>query len=186
MATACSTQKMLVPMIQVRETPTRRRTVVRLLRVESGQIKITQQVKFALNSARLLPESDGVLQAVLDVLQKHSEITKLSVEGHTDNHGADALNQELSRARAASVVDWLAKHGIDRARLSSVGFGKKRPIDTNDTDQGRQNNRRVEFHIVQGPGAETPGIAVRQVTIPATGPAKPAPAPKPAATIVRP
>ena len=57
------------------------------------------------------------------------------------------MNKKLSGARAASVVTWLTKHGVDAGRLESIGFGAESPIDVNDTDAGRQNNRRVEFHI---------------------------------------
>jgi outer membrane protein OmpA-like peptidoglycan-associated protein len=145
-------------------------------RVEAGQIRITEQVKFAFGSAKLLPEGDGVLNAVLDVLQKHADITKIRVEGHTDNHGADGLNLQLSKDRAASVMTWLVKHGIDKKRIESSGFGKAKPIDTNDTDAGRQNNRRVEFHIVahgEQAGA-APGIAKPVVPAP-IAPVMPAP-----------
>jgi outer membrane protein OmpA-like peptidoglycan-associated protein len=118
--------------------------------VVGKQIVILDQVKFATGSAKILPASDGILNAVLTVLTGHPEITHVSVEGHTDNVGAAAMNKSLSGRRAASVVDWLVKHGIDKARLSSVGFGMERPIDSNDTPEGRQNNRRVEFHIEDG------------------------------------
>ena len=60
----------------------------------------------------------------------------------------DTLNKKLSAARAASVVKWLVEHGIAPSRLTSEGFGLDRPIDTNDTEEGRRNNRRVEFHLV--------------------------------------
>jgi outer membrane protein OmpA-like peptidoglycan-associated protein len=111
------------------------------------QIVILEQVKFATGSAKILPASDTVLNAVLQVLTNHPEIKHLSIEGHTDNVGAAAMNKSLSGRRAASVVAWLVAHGVDKSRLSSVGFGLEKPIDTNDTDVGRQNNRRVEFHI---------------------------------------
>jgi outer membrane protein OmpA-like peptidoglycan-associated protein len=120
------------------------------------QIVILDQVKFATGSAKILPSSDGILNAVLTVLTSHPEITHVSVEGHTDNVGAAAMNKSLSGRRAASVVDWLVKHGIDKARLSSVGFGMERPIDSNDTPEGRQNNRRVEFHIEDGGAKRKP------------------------------
>ncbi len=71
------------------------------------------------------------------------------MEGHTDNRGSAAYNKALSQRRAASVVNWLVSRGIDKKRLSSKGMGLEKPIDTNDTDEGRQNNRRVEFHIVE-------------------------------------
>jgi len=57
------------------------------------------------------------------------------------------LNKKLSEGRAASVVAWLTSHGIDAARLSSAGYGLERPLDSNATEAGRKNNRRVEFHI---------------------------------------
>jgi len=115
--------------------------------VVGKRIVIVDQVKFATGSAKLLSASDEVLGAVLHVLQEHTEIGRVTVEGHTDDVGAAAMNKALSARRAAAVVDWLVKHGVDRARLASVGYGKERPIDSNATPQGRQNNRRVEFHI---------------------------------------
>src|SRR5690606_24891399 len=88
-----------------------------------------------------------VLEAVAKVLSEHPEIKRVRVEGHTDNRGAAALNKRLSAARAASVVGWLTKHGIDKERLTSEGFGPDRPIATNQDEAGRSLNRRVEFHI---------------------------------------
>jgi outer membrane protein OmpA-like peptidoglycan-associated protein len=115
--------------------------------VVGKQIVILDQVKFATGSAAILPVSNGILNAVLDVLKQHPEIKHLRVEGHTDNVGAAAMNKSLSSRRAASVATWLIQHGLDPGRLSSEGFGMERPIDSNETAQGRQNNRRVEFHI---------------------------------------
>jgi outer membrane protein OmpA-like peptidoglycan-associated protein len=121
-------------------------------RVEAGQIKILERVEFENNSAKLRKQSDHILEAVLKVMNEHPEFTKLSVEGHTDSRGAAGHNLDLSRRRAASVMKWLVDHGIAKARLGSQGFGMTKPIDTNDTDQGRQNNRRVEFHILEKDG----------------------------------
>jgi outer membrane protein OmpA-like peptidoglycan-associated protein len=120
--------------------------------VVGKQIVILEQVKFATGSAKILPASDGILDAVMKVLSDHPEIKHVRIEGHTDNVGAPAMNKTLSGKRAASVVTWLVKHGVDASRLSSEGFGMDRPIDTNDTPEGRQNNRRVEFHIEDGVG----------------------------------
>jgi OmpA-OmpF porin, OOP family len=69
------------------------------------------------------------------------------IEGHTDSRGFADLNKKLSAARAASVVRWLVDKGIAADRLTSAGFGPERPIDSNATELGRQNHRRVEFHI---------------------------------------
>ncbi len=115
--------------------------------ISGGQIKIIEQVQFATASARILPASDSVLQAVLKIMQDHPEITRIGVEGHTDNRGAKGYNKNLSKQRAASVAKWLVDHGIDKQRLESAGFGQDKPIDSNDTEAGRQNNRRVEFHL---------------------------------------
>jgi OOP family OmpA-OmpF porin len=119
-------------------------------RIEAGEIKILQQVKFKTNSAEILVESDSVLSAVQKILADHQEITGVRIEGHTDNRGGAAMNLNLSTKRAASVLNWLVKRGIDKSRLTSKGFGLTRPIDTNTTEEGRQNNRRVEFHIDTG------------------------------------
>jgi len=117
--------------------------------IAGSQIRILDQVRFATGKAAIVPgkESEEVLGAVLQILTAHAEITALRVEGHTDNQGGAALNKRLSEQRAAAVVRWLVQHGIDASRLSSKGFGFERPIDSNDTPEGRKNNRRVEFHI---------------------------------------
>jgi outer membrane protein OmpA-like peptidoglycan-associated protein len=116
--------------------------------VRNDQIVILEQVQFRTNSAEILPESESILQAVLKVMNEHTEIGRVSIEGHTDNRGTAQYNQALSTRRAASVVQWLLQHGIGESRLTSIGYGMDRPIDTNATDAGRRNNRRVEFHIV--------------------------------------
>ena len=118
--------------------------------IQSGQIKIRDQVKFATASAAIVPgkDSEEVLDAVLKILSDHPEITKLRIEGHTDNTGTPAYNRVLSQHRAESVVKWLVKRGVAPVRLTAQGFGPDRPIDDNSLDSGRRNNRRVEFHIV--------------------------------------
>ncbi len=118
------------------------------VRIEAGQVKILEQVKFKTGSAVILAESNDILSGVAKVLKEHPEIKKVRVEGHTDNKGSPAANKQLSKARAESVKKWLmTKGGVEAARLTTAGFGQEKPIDTNDTDAGRQNNRRVEFHI---------------------------------------
>jgi OmpA-OmpF porin, OOP family len=116
--------------------------------VRNNQIMILEQVKFATGSAVILPASNELLTAVAKVFTDHPEIKKVSIEGHTDNVGPAGYNKALSAKRAASVAAWLVKHGIDASRLTSNGFGMEKPLDSNSTPAGRQNNRRVEFHIV--------------------------------------
>ena len=113
-------------------------------------IEITEEIKFKSDSAELLPESDGVLFEVRDTMNAHPEIHVVRVEGHTDDVGDPQYNRELGQRRAEAVSAWLVQHGVDRSRLQSAGVGEARPIDTNATDAGRHNNRRVEFHIVEG------------------------------------
>jgi OOP family OmpA-OmpF porin len=119
-------------------------------RIEKDQIVITERVEFETDSAKLLESSNGILVAVMNILKEHDELTKVLVEGHTDNVGGAVYNKGLSERRAKSVVKWLVDHGIDRLRLIDAGIGLERPIDTNSTAAGRQRNRRVEFHIVAG------------------------------------
>jgi outer membrane protein OmpA-like peptidoglycan-associated protein len=124
--------------------------------VQGTQIKILDQVKFQTNKANILPgkESEDVLLAVQAVLTQHNEIRAVRIEGHTDNTGAAEHNRELSKQRAQAVLDWLVKHGIEASRLKAEGFGPDRPIDANATDEGRRNNRRVEFQIAAAPEAK--------------------------------
>jgi outer membrane protein OmpA-like peptidoglycan-associated protein len=122
--------------------------------IEGGQIRIREQVKFKTNSAVILKESNYILVSLVKILTEHPEIKKMRVEGHTDAQGKAKANKKLSQKRAASVVKWLTKYGINKSRLSSEGWGQERPLATNNTDEGRRENRRVEFHIVEGPGGE--------------------------------
>lgn len=124
--------------------------------VKDKQIKILDQVKFQTNKADILPgkESEDVLVAVQAVLSQHPEISSVRIEGHTDNSGSAQRNRQLSLQRAQAVRDWLVKHGIDASRLTAEGFGADRPIDTNETEEGRSNNRRVEFQIVRDDNAQ--------------------------------
>lgn len=101
-------------------------------------------VLFDFNKATLKPESDSVLHRVLTFLQKDGGL-KLEVQGHTDNVGGDDYNLKLSDARSKSVLTWLTARGIPAQRLSFKGYGKNRPVATNDTDEGRAKNRRVEI-----------------------------------------
>jgi OOP family OmpA-OmpF porin len=120
-----------------------------LVVVTDEQIVINERIEFDQAKDTLRPESDTILLAVLRVMQERRDITKLSVEGHTDNEGSRRRNLKLSNRRAAAVVKWLEDRGVDKKRLTSKGFGQENPIDDNATETGRQNNRRVEFKIVK-------------------------------------
>ncbi|HEY3402782.1 MAG TPA: OmpA family protein, partial [Ohtaekwangia sp.] len=74
---------------------------------------------------------------------------EIEVSGHTDNKGSDEYNASLSQGRSQAVVDYIISQGIDSYRLTAHGYGESKPIDTNDSDAGRANNRRVEFTVVK-------------------------------------
>lgn len=116
--------------------------------LEQGAIQINEPVQFAAGSAQILAESDALLSAIVQVLIQHAEIEHVVVEGHTDSSGSPRSNLELSRDRAAAVVKWLVARGISARRLASRGFGSTTPIDSNDTQEGRARNRRVEFRVL--------------------------------------
>jgi OOP family OmpA-OmpF porin len=121
-----------------------------LVRVTEKEIVILQQVEFKTASDVILPESDELLKQVANVLTEHPEILKIEVQGHTDNKGGAAYNQKLSQRRAASVMKWLTGKGsVVADRLSSKGYGMDAPIADNDTAEGRQKNRRVQFKILE-------------------------------------
>jgi OOP family OmpA-OmpF porin len=124
--------------------------------VKESRIEILERIEFQTAKATLAPASDPVLEAVAKALEEHPEITKVSVEGHTDNRGPIWLNRRLSKSRAAAVVDWLVKHGVAAERLTSAGFGPDRPLEKNATEAGRQTNRRVEFQIIELNGKPNP------------------------------
>jgi outer membrane protein OmpA-like peptidoglycan-associated protein len=113
----------------------------------SSEIQILKQVQFATGKATILPNSYPILDEVVRLLKVNPDIKHLDIEGHTDNRGSDQLNEKLSQDRADSVMKYLVDHGIDAGKLAAQGFGPKRPIADNATAQGRQKNRRVEFHI---------------------------------------
>ncbi len=118
------------------------------LDTETGQIFILQLVEFATNRDVILERSFPVLEEVRAVIEANPQLTRLRVEGHTDDRGRDAANMDLSRRRAASVMRWLVEHGIAADRLEAWGCGELHPAETNLTAEGRQRNRRVEFHIL--------------------------------------
>jgi len=107
---------------------------------------ILRGVKFEFDSDRLTKPSEKILEDVAETLKSYPTV-KVDVEGHTDDVGSDAYNQGLSERRANVVKKFLADRGAVGANLKPVGFGESVPIDTNGTEAGRDNNRRVEFKV---------------------------------------
>jgi len=137
------------PQITLIARPTRS-----LVRVRSREIIIRRQVNFATNSADILPDSTPLLSEIADVIMRHPELVAIEIEGHTDDRGGRAHNQQLSQRRAEAVRDWLVRAGVTANRLEARGYGQDNPRVPNITASNRARNRRVQFMIRET--AETP------------------------------
>jgi outer membrane protein OmpA-like peptidoglycan-associated protein len=137
--------------------------------LERDRIRITQQVHFDTNrydietvDSALRAENHAVLDQVVSLLQYHTAIVVLEVQGHTDDRctscpqGPRLYNLALSQHRAHAIKDYLTNHGVDAARLTAEGYGQGRPIEPNTTPNGRLANRRVQFQILRATWAEAP------------------------------
>ena len=105
-------------------------------------------IKFQTGSAELTQKSQALLAWLARRLQDFPT-TKLDVHAHTDGQGDTDANQRLSERRAEAVVNYLIAKGVSAKRLTAVGFGESQPIADNSTSEGRQRNRRVEFHVAE-------------------------------------
>jgi len=106
------------------------------------------RIYFEFNSAELLDPSFDQMNKLL-VLLKENPRLRIEIRGHTDNVGTKQYNRKLSIARAAAVYNYLIDAGIEKTRMKYRGFGNDVPVATNDTEEGRQLNRRVEILIVE-------------------------------------
>lgn len=111
-----------------------------------GGTFVLKEIFFEFNQSTLLQQSYFELQKLLSLMATYPKM-RIEIGGHTDGKGSDAYNQRLSENRAKAVVDYLISKGVSPKRLQFKGYGKSHPIDTNETEEGRANNRRVEFKI---------------------------------------
>lgn len=109
-------------------------------------IVLKGDVTFDFNSAKVNPGLYREIDRIAGVMIEYPR-TNILVEGHTDSKGSEAYNMELSRRRAESVRDLLVEKGVSGTRISTTGHGESMPVATNDTPEGRQQNRRVEIKI---------------------------------------
>ena len=116
--------------------------------IEIGEIVRLNNIFFDYDKATLRSESYPELDRVVDFLSTNSKV-EIELSGHTDSKGSDDYNMTLSQNRANAVVDYLIERGVNKDRLISKGYGKTKPVATNETDEGRQFNRRVEFEILK-------------------------------------
>ncbi len=139
-------------------------------------INIHDRVEFASNKDKIQgAKSFQVLDAVAGIMNGRKTILLVEIQGHTDGAGLADANRKLSQKRAEAVVKYLVSKGVDKSRLTAKGYGPDVPVADNKTAKGRQLNRRVEFHILDGgkKGAPPPGPGV-PVPVPAVAPPAPA------------
>jgi OOP family OmpA-OmpF porin len=119
------------------------------IEVRSDRIEIKEKIQFEVNKATILPQSFALLDELASTFKKHANIKKVSIEGHASSEGDAQKNVKLSDERAKSVMKYLVDKGVEATRLTAKGFGAKKPIADNATEEGKEKNRRVEFLIVE-------------------------------------
>lgn len=139
--------------VQVRQEVTadaaiRHKPKASLVNVTKTEIRIKQQVQFALDQAVILPESVPLLTEIADTLIRTPRIKRVEVQGHTDNSGTPEHNQGLSLQRAEAVRKWLSDHGVTADRLVAKGYGQSKPLVPNVTAANKAKNRRVQLMIL--------------------------------------
>jgi OOP family OmpA-OmpF porin len=116
--------------------------------IEIGVTVVLRNIYFDFDKTTLKQQSFSELNKVADFL-KQNKTVEVEIAGHTDSKGSDDYNMNLSQGRSQSVVDYLINQGIDSFRLTAKGYGETWAIDSNETDIGRANNRRVEFTVLK-------------------------------------
>ncbi|PCC66878.1 Outer membrane protein OmpA [Nannocystis exedens] len=118
--------------------------------VEENRIKINEKIEFDFNKATIRPESDGLMAEIISVIKENPHIKKIAIEGHTSSEGSDKYNLKLSDKRAKAVMEYLVKKGgLPKEMFTAKGFGESKPLSDESTEEGKENNRRVEFNIVE-------------------------------------
>jgi outer membrane protein OmpA-like peptidoglycan-associated protein len=137
----------------------------------STEIEILKEIQFDTGKATIKPGSYPICDEIVKLLKANPDIKRMTIDGHTDNRGALDMNNKLSQDRADSVMKYLVSHGIAQDRLEAHGYGPSKPRESNDTEAGRQKNRRCEFHITQQNGGSSSSPP------PSSGPSPDAPRP---------
>ncbi|HEX3759984.1 MAG TPA: OmpA family protein [Kofleriaceae bacterium] len=117
--------------------------------IRDNKIEIHDKIQFDYDKATIKPESFGLMNEIASVIVKNPQIKKIRIEGNASAEGNAQHNQKLSEDRAHSVLKYLTEHGIATGELSSIGYGTDHPIADNATEAGREQNRRVEFVILE-------------------------------------
>jgi outer membrane protein OmpA-like peptidoglycan-associated protein len=114
--------------------------------LSKGKKIVLHGINFEFNKSTILPDSKPILEKVRASLAANPEVT-VTISGHTDNAGSDEYNRTLSQQRAQAVKDWLVANKINANRMKVIGKGETEPTSTNDTEEGRAENRRIEFMV---------------------------------------
>jgi len=121
---------------------------IKLDELSTGESFILNDIFFETDRSDLLPESHNSLNKLADQMEQYPSV-KIEISGHTDNTGTEEYNQKLSESRAFEVMSYLLKKGIDMDRMEYKGYGSTKPVADNSTEEGRQQNRRVEITVVE-------------------------------------
>lgn len=136
------------PLVEIEEKTTTEDNDLPTIKYKQGQTIELSNVFFETNKSELLPESIEELDKLWNILYDYPNMI-VEIRGHTDNVGTDEDNIALSDARAKAVADYLIKKKTRKKRITWKGYGESKPVATNDTEEGRALNRRVEFYIVE-------------------------------------
>lgn len=117
--------------------------------VRDNKIEIREKIQFDFDKATIKDASFGLMNEIVDVVAKHPQIRRIRIEGYASSEGDPQHNRTLSDDRAKSVMKYLTDHGIPATRLAAMGYGADRPVADNTTEAGREQNRRVEFAILE-------------------------------------
>ena len=126
--------------------------------LKKDRLEIPGQIVFESGKAILKPESEAGINQLKQYLDETPRVTKLRIEGHTDNVGSPEANETLSGQRALAIKAALVAKGVAKERLLAVGFGQTKPIADNTTEEGRAKNRRTEFHVAELGGKKYLGL----------------------------
>jgi len=131
--------------------------------VRDNKIAIAEKIQFDYDRASIKDASSSLMNEIAAVITNNPHIKRIQIGGHASSEGSASHNKKLSDARAKSVMEWLTGHGVAASRLTAIGFGVDRPIGDNTTEVGREQNRRVEFVILEQ------SVTKRKVEVDANG-----------------
>lgn len=117
--------------------------------LRDNKIEFREKIQFEASKAVIKPESFGLLDEIVEVIKKNPHIKKIAIEGHASSEGDPKFNRKLSDDRAKAVRQYLIDHGISADTLTAKGYGADKPLASNDTEEGKEKNRRVEFNVIE-------------------------------------